>query len=634
MNASPAGIHHVLNFSKMGGPADRRYDRISKRRQKALSTPLQDGRTGVGMKILLVALNAKYIHSNLAVYSLKAYAAKYAEHIGLVEMTVNHSEEDVLKTIYLEKADVVAFSCYIWNIGMVLRISKELKKVQPEVKLWFGGPEVSYDAEKLLKEYTAVDGIVIGEGEQTFLELAGYYIERKTSLKEVAGIAFKAGAEVSPDKPAGEEIPGYTVTVTAPRLPIALDSIPFPYEKPEVFQNRIIYYESSRGCPFSCSYCLSSVDKRVRFRSAELVKRELKLFLDYRVSQVKFVDRTFNCNRKHAMDIWRFIKENDNGITNFHFEISADLLEEEELDFLAALRPGQVQLEIGVQSTNQDTVRAIRRETDFGRLSRNVARIREGGNIHQHLDLIAGLPREDYTSFEKSFRDVYALRPDQLQLGFLKILKGSFLEEESKTYGISYRDAPPYEVLFTDSLTYEEVLKIKGVCEMLEIYYNSGQFTYSVRYLEHYFISPMRLYLSLNELYESKKIAELAHSRIKRYEILLDFFREKVLESIPDENKIASEELFTELLVFDLYLREDLKARPAFYRDNPGKGSLKELYGKYRNGRRSIHIEQFRYDVIASAEAGQAIRKDCIILFDYGSREPLNKAAEISVIGG
>lgn len=573
----------------------------------------------IRMEVLLVALNAKYIHSNLAVYSLKAYADKYSKHIGVLELTINHSEEDILKEIYKRNADVVAFSCYIWNISMVNRISAELKKIQPNVTIWYGGPEVSYDAKESLRRLEHLDGIMVGEGEQTFLELMEYYIEGKRKLSEIAGLVFKNKLEPEVDQ----------ITETGVREPISLDNIPFPYEDMELFKNRIIYYESSRGCPFSCSYCLSSIDRKVRFRSPELVKRELKLFLDYKIPQVKFVDRTFNCNKAHAMQIWSFIKENDNGITNFHFELSADLLEDEEIRFLSTLRPGQVQLEIGVQTTNPDTAAAIHRKMDLNKLTENVKRIKEGQNIHQHLDLIAGLPLEGIQSFEKSFHDVYSMRPDQLQLGFLKILKGSIMESDIHRYGIIYRDNPPYEVLYTDSLSYEEVLRLKGICEIVELYYNSGQFNYSIRYLEHYYESPMKLYEAISSYYEESGNSLVSHSRLKRYEILLDFFRNKVLQSMDEADRSERLSLFSEILLLDLFLREDMKARPSFAPAVSLPNNRRELYQKY-DKRRPIHIEEFTYDVIASAKTGQPVKKPSILLFDYSKRDALHKGAEIT----
>ena len=580
------------------------------------------------MKILLVALNAKYIHSNLAVYSLMSFANKYKVKISLTEMTINHSEEDILKEIYKEKADVVAFSCYIWNINIIRRISSELKKVAPEVKIWFGGPEVSFDMEQCLLENPQLDGIMFGEGEQIFLELAGYYTEGKGRLEHIRGLVFKESAKL--DKDYADNQPDQ-ITRNIPGEPMWMDDIPFPYEDMEAFRNRIIYYESSRGCPFSCSYCLSSVDKKVRFRSLDLVKAELKVFLDYKVPQVKFVDRTFNCSKKHAMGIWEFIKENDNGITNFHFEIAADLLEEDEIAFLATLRPGQVQFEVGVQSTNPNTVDAIRRKMDFDKVAGNVSKIKAGGNIHQHLDLIAGLPLEGYESFEKSFQEVYALKPDQLQLGFLKVLKGSPMEIDKENYGIIFRSTAPYEVLYTNHLSYEDILRIKGVCEMVEVYYNSGQFAYSIQFLEHFYSSPMKLYQSINDYYESTGKAMMAHNRIKRYEILLDFFKEGVLESVTEEDTSLIQ-VFQEILILDLYLREDIKSRPAFSFAKPSTNELRDLYDKYKSNHKMIHIEKFMFDVLMSADSGKAVQKETMILFDYADRNLLSKAANIMIL--
>ena len=580
------------------------------------------------MKILLVALNAKYIHSNLAVYSLMSFVKKYNTELRLTEMTINHSEEDILKEIYKEKADVVAFSCYIWNINMIRRISLELKKVAPEVKIWFGGPEVSFDMEQCLQDNPQLDGIMYGEGEQSFLELSEYYMEDKGQLKNIRGLAYREGAKLNKD---GEDKTPGNITRNMPAKPMHLDDIPFPYKDMEAFRNRIIYYESSRGCPFSCSYCLSSVDKKVRLRSLELVKEELRIFLNYEVAQVKFVDRTFNCNKKHAMGIWEYIKENDNGITNFHFEIAADLLEEDEIEFLASLRPGQVQLEIGVQSTNPDTVEAIRRKMDFAKVAYNVSKIKAEGNIHQHLDLIAGLPLEGYESFEKSFSEVYALKPDQLQLGFLKILKGSPMELDKDRYDIVFRSAAPYEVLYTRHLSYEELLRLKGVCEMVEVYYNSGQFVYSIEFLEHFYPSPMQLYQSISDYYESTGKAMQAHNRIKRYEILLDFFKEVVIESKAKVDT-ALLSVFEEILLLDLYLREDLKSRPAFSPAKLPQKELRLLYDNYKADHKTLHIERFQHDVLGSAASGTAIQKETIILFNYANRNILSRAANIQIL--
>jgi radical SAM superfamily enzyme YgiQ (UPF0313 family) len=583
------------------------------------------------MKILLVAVNAKYIHSNLAVYSLRTFAGKYSDHIKIIEMTINHLEEEILKAIYQERAEVVAFSCYIWNIAMIRRISSQLRKVQPGVKIWYGGPEVTYDAKSSLEGNREPDGIIIGEGEQTFLELVQYYVEGRSSLKAICGLVFKESAVLIADVGNNTTLTAEDQIIETPhRQLLCLDDIPFPYDNIENFKNKIIYYESSRGCPFSCSYCLSSIDKSVRLRGTDLVKQELGLLLDHKVSQVKFVDRTFNCNKQHAMEIWRYIKENDNNVTNFHFEISADLLTEEEIDILATLRPGHVQLEIGVQSTNPDTVYAIHRKMDIDKLGRNVVRIKEAENIHQHLDLIAGLPYEDEQSFERSFNDVYKMRPDQLQLGFLKILKGSVMETESAAYGIIYRDEPPYEVLRTKHLDYDAVLRLKGVCEMVELYYNSAQFANSLGYIEHYYDSSMQVYRDISAYYEKYGHSSMSHSRLRRYEILLDFYTETILPSMEEEE--SSLFMFKELLVFDLYLRENLKARPDFAPSYPPKNILRELYRKYSTDGKTAHIEQFEYDLSACVWLGKPVKRQNTVLFDYQNRNPLSKAASIKFI--
>lgn len=564
------------------------------------------------MKILLVAVNAKYIHSNLAIYYLKEYAKAYEEHIELAEYTINHRTEDILKGIYKTQADVVAFSCYIWNIEIITEVVVELKKVMPKVKIWFGGPEVSYNAKECLQAIDELDGITIGEGEQTFLELMECFVDSKMDLSQIKGIAYKSADDI---------------VLTEDREAMSLDAVPFPYDDMESFRNKIIYYESSRGCPFSCSYCLSSLDRRVRLRSTELVKKELQIFLDYEIAQVKFVDRTFNCNKNHAMEIWTYIKEHDNGITNFHFEISADMLDEGEIEFLNTLRPGQVQLEIGVQSTNPQTIEAIHRKMDLKKLAHNVEKIRKGHNIHQHLDLIVGLPYEDYDSFINSFNDVYSLKADQLQLGFLKVLKGSYMETDSSNHGIVYQDRAPYEVLQTDFLSYDEILKLKGLCDMVEAYYNSGQFTYSMEFLNHYCKTPGDLYLSLSEYYEVNGLDQIGHSRIRRYEILLDFFKVNVLK----ENKDLLD-VFEEILTLDMFLREKMKSRPIFAHEGVEYHRMREVLDRYNINRRDGHVEKFNYDVINASLTGKFEKRVGLMVFDYSRRDPLNKGAKLTEV--
>lgn len=578
------------------------------------------------MKILLVAIDAKFIHINLAVHSLKAYSSRYKEHIDIVQYSINNNEEEILRGIYLQGADVVAFSCYIWNISMVLPIVKSLKKVQPQVKIWFGGPEVSYYPKDYLLKYKELDGIVIGEGEQTFYELTQYYLGIGKKLDDIHGLAFKDSARLNNIFMKAEDV----VTLTPQRKSISLDEIPFAYGDIKSHKNKIIYYESSRGCPYSCSYCLSSADRGVKYRNLNLVKEELKEFLEHRIPQVKFVDRTFNCNKEHAMEIWQFIKDNDKGITNFHFEITADLLSDEELKLLESLRPGLVQLEIGVQTTNPETMEAIKRRVDFDKLSENVKYLKKARNIHQHLDLIAGLPLEDYSSFEKSFNDVYMLKPDQLQLGFLKVLKGSRIEEECKKYGIVFNNEPPYEVLYTKHLSYDEVIELKGIRDMVEVYYNSGQFAYSIEYLEHYFDTPIKLYSALYHYYDDKGFYTLAHSRMRRYEILLDFFMDVIVTKLNDVKD--SIDVFKEILIFDLCLREALRNRPDYVGSPIPYKRYREVCEQHKINRRRIHLEKFTYDVIEAAYSGRSIKKESIILFDYDCRDPITNSAKIKIL--
>ena len=546
------------------------------------------------MKILLAACNAKYIHSNLAVYDLKAYSSDYDKEVLLREYTINQPKDEILKDIYGSGADVVCFSCYIWNISFVRELIRDLDKILPETAFWAGGPEVSYDAEKFLTEMPEMTGVLVGEGEKTFHDLLEYYIDGKGSLGEIRGIAYRDGEEIRHN--------GW-------RELMNLSEIPFVYQHLEEFENRIIYYESSRGCPFSCSYCLSSIDKKLRFRDLELVKKELQFFLDHKVPQVKFVDRTFNCKHEHAMTIWKYILEHDNGVTNFHFEVSADLLRDEEMDLMAKMRPGLIQLEIGVQSTNPETIRAIHRHMDLDKLKRCVDRVHSFRNIHQHLDLIAGLPYEDYDTFHRSFNDVYQMKPDQLQLGFLKVLKGSLMQGEAEKYGIVHKEKEPYEVLSTNWLPYGDVLKLKAVESMVEVYYNSGQFQHTLGYLVPLAKDAFTFYESLGAFYEKKGYSEISHSRMRRYEILLEYLQEETEVSV---------EKASQKMLYDLYLREKLKKRPSFAPDQKVYETAIWDYRKANHIPKTAHIEVF--------EDGRAV------LFDYERRDPLSNNAYTETI--
>ena len=545
------------------------------------------------MKILLVACNAKYIHSNLAVYDLQAYASDYADHIVLKEYTINQQKDDIMRDIYLEHPDVVCVSCYIWNLSFVKELMADLIEILPGADFWAGGPEVSYDAEKFLTENSEFKGVMVGEGEETFKELAGHYVEKNPqNLKNMTGICYRDGDQIIHN--------GW-------RQIMDLSSIPFIYKDLSEFKNRIIYYESSRGCPFSCSYCLSSIDKKLRFRDTETVKKELQFFIDNKVPQVKFVDRTFNCKHDHAMAIWKYINEHDNGVTNFHFEISADLLREEELQEMSTMRPGLIQLEIGVQSTNPDTIKAIHRTMDFEKLKGIVDRIHSFGNIHQHLDLIAGLPYEDYDSFRHSFNDVYALKPQQLQLGFLKVLKGSHMMEMCREYGIVYKTQEPYEVLSTKWLDYDHVLKLKTVENMVEVYYNSGQFQNTLEYLEKFFPDAFSIYERLGSFYMEKGYGDVSHTRMRRYEILLEF-----LEDVPE----ISMDQVKDQMVYDLYLRENLKSRPGFARDQkPFERQIWD-FRKREKVAKNAHVEVFA--------------DGTVLLFNYADRDPLTNNAHVT----
>ena len=568
------------------------------------------------MNILLTAINAKYIHSNLAVYSLKANGGEWADQVTIREFTINQRTGDILEQLYREQPDILCFSCYIWNIRMVMELGGLLFRVLPGVRVWLGGPEVSFDAKERLAACPWLEGVMLGEGEDTFRELLEAFNGAR-DMASVAGVAYrdKTGQILSRPREAY----------------VDMDRLAFPYAGIDRFRHKIVYYESSRGCPFACSYCLSSVEKKVRFRNTDTVKRELGQFIEWEVPQVKFVDRTFNCDREHSMEILRYIKAHDRGKTNFHFEITADLLTDEEIRFMAGLRPGLIQLEIGVQSTNPETLKAIRRQVSFEKLAQVVRRVNEGRNIHQHLDLIAGLPYEDMESFRKSFNDVYALEPEQLQLGFLKALKGSYMREQAEDYGLIYDPLPPYEVLGTRWMDYGDLLELKGVERVLEIYYNSRQFENSVRWLEHFFSDPYGLYQALADWYKDQGLDQTSHSRMERYDILLAFVKERVKDAALDELKY--------LMVYDMYLRENLKKRPEwaadpsehspfyvdFFADEANRRRYLPDYEGYtaKQVQRMTRVEHFPFDPEATAAAGRRQGGACYILFDYKRRDPL-----------
>lgn len=617
------------------------------------------------MKFLLAAINAKYIHSNPGVYSLRAFAQTKipGADIEIGEYTINHQMDLILQDIYRRKPDFIGFSCYIWNISYIMEIVRDVKKVLPEAEIWLGGPEVSYDAKKVLTREPDVSGIMRGEGELTFTELVRAYLQReKTSVPDgYTGESFRGQAKEEtsgcaentrmPENAEGEnahsdrldlsQIPGITYRAAngeieehGPQRLLSLDEIPFYYDDMAGFENRIVYYESSRGCPFSCSYCLSSIDKTVRFRSLDLVLPELQFFLDHKVPQVKFVDRTFNCKREHTLGIWRYLVEHDNGITNFHFEVSADIFDEEELELIGKMRPGLIQLEIGVQSTNPDTIREIHRHMDLVKLKRAVDRVYDYRNTHQHLDLIAGLPYENYESFMRSFDDVYRMRPDQLQMGFLKVLKGSYMEEQVAAYDLKYRGIPPYEVLSTKWLPYSDVIRLKGVEDMVEVYYNSGQFPATMKLLEKRFQRPSEIFVNLAEYYEKNGLTGISHSRLVRYEILYRFLEEDMREEerdhvtaakVPETGQQSLAD-FRDSLMYDLYVRENIKSRPSFASDqSPYKKEVREFFmAEEENPKWLTDYAGFDSRQMAKMAHLEHMEDGTFVLFDYKKRDPLS----------
>ena len=560
-------------------------------------------------KVILAALNAKYIHSNLALRYLSRFQDNNRKHyVETMEFTINQRLNFIAEELFRKQPDVVLFSCYIWNVEMLRQLCPILKKIMPDCVIGFGGPEVSYESETFLRENPAVDFVMRGEGELVFTK----YLEHldagnPATLGEIESLTYRQGDEI----------------FSTPQMhPMDLALLPFPYEDDfSDVQNQIIYYESSRGCPYHCGYCLSSVENGVRFVPLDKVLPDLQKFLDKNVPQVKFIDRTFNCKKSHAMAIWKYLHEHDNGVTNFHFEITADLIDQETIDFLKTVRKGLFQFEIGVQSTNPQTIRAINRNVDFAALSEIVQQIKDGGNIHQHLDLIAGLPYEDYDSFGRSFNDVYALHPEQLQLGFLKVLKGSMLHQKQKEFEIVYHDTAPYEVLTTHELPYADTLRLKYVEEMVETYYNSGRFLNTLAYLVPLYESPFAFFEALSQFWVSENYHYLGLSKMGLFDVLWRF-----VEQNPkvDKRKLQWE------MKFDIALHEKPKKLPAWLtvtNEEQWHDKVFAFYGNptlwqkclphYKSNKEAIrqtHLEVFGDE------------KQKAVLFDYGKRDLLGNA--------
>ncbi|HAN44870.1 MAG TPA: B12-binding domain-containing radical SAM protein [Ruminococcaceae bacterium] len=570
------------------------------------------------MNCLLIAINAKFIHTNLAVRYLKEYAAQQGLKSEFAEFTINNRADYIMNEIYLKKPDMLVFSCYIWNIEIMLDVAREYKKLAPNTVMIFGGPEVSYNSDEFLKKYCFADCVIVGEGEQTFAEILS-----GKSYAEIYGLTYR--------------LPNGNIKINEPRQPIDMSLLPFAYKEDlSACTEKIIYYESSRGCPFRCSYCLSSIEKGVRYKPLKKVFDELLIFIKNRVRQVKFVDRTFNCSKSHFIPILEFISGNDNGYTNFHFEISADLIDSETLNLLKTMRKGLIQLEIGVQTVNEKTLAEINRTTNLKKLFENVKTIKSFNNIHLHLDLIAGLPFEDYNSFISSFNTVYACRPQQLQLGFLKLLKGSPMLANTQKHGIAYRDKAPYEVLFTSYISYDEMLKLKYVEEMVELYYNSGRFNAVVEYMQQKFSSPFEFFYRLSQFYFGGGYHQRQHSKDAYYTILYDF----MLEAF---GKI--EENFKWLCKFDILCNEKPKKLPEWLNADitaDKKYEILDFYSSEDNVKKYLenyigcepkwiaktaHIECFAFNPITGDESAPTV-----LLFDYSKRDITGRAAVHKIV--
>ena len=570
------------------------------------------------MKILITTLNSKFIHSSLSIRYLKSYVKNEFPDIEIQEYTINQNIDYIVGDIFKRNVDIVAFSCYIWNIEHILHISEALKLVNPNIKIILGGPEVSFDGEEIIRNNSFIDFIIYGEGEETFKELLIKLKNKADNYKSIKGLIFQKNEKVY---------------VTEPRPLIQnLDTIPSPFEDDlEDLKNKIVYFESSRGCPFNCRFCLSSTIKGVRFFSIERVKRDLKRLIDAKVKQVKFVDRTFNARKDYALEIMNFIVEQNVSNINFHFEVTAHLLDEDILNFLQNVPRGLFQFEIGVQSTNPQTLEAIDRVTNIEKLKNVVTRIKSYNNIHQHLDLIAGLPYEDLNSFKKSFNEIYSLRPEKLQLGFLKLLKGSELRNKKDLYGFKFLNKPPYEVLENNYIKYKDILKLKGIEDLVEKYGNEFYFENSLSYImNNFYKSPFEFYESFAEYWERKGLSNESHGRIDLYRILLDFYEENINRNV---------KLFKDILRFDFICNTKSPTIPEFLKnsneDIPKQMKhnflkKREILGRYlpkyldlptKKIVNEVYIEKFNYDILKIIEKNYRLEEATLchtyILFYY-----------------
>ncbi|NEZ45920.1 DUF4080 domain-containing protein [Clostridium niameyense] len=550
------------------------------------------------MKIILAAINSKFIHSNLAVRYLKSYTEDLNCVSVIKEFTINDRVDNILEQIIEEKAQIVAFSCYIWNIEYVVALSNLIKLVDPSIEILYGGPEVTYDSIEFLKSNKG-EYVIEGEGEETYREFVQCKLNN-LDLTNVKGLYIKTSEGI---------------LYGGKRNNMDMEKIVFPYTKGESLKNKIVYYEASRGCPFNCKYCLSSTLHGVRFQNIDRVKKELQFLIDKGVKLIKFVDRTFNCSHNFAMEIWSFII-NLNTDATFHFEISADLLKKEEIELLKRSPKGRIQFEVGVQTTNDEVLQNINRFVNFEDIKQKVLELKSIKNIKQHLDLIAGLPGEDYNSFKNSFNDVYSIEPEEIQLGFLKLLKGSSMRYEVPKWGMVYSPYPPYEILKTKDISYDKLLILKKVEAMVDKYYNSGKFNNILKYFIDKFPTPYDFYYKLAMFVDSKGYFKRSISSSEYYKIFLDFQEEFL-------NK--NSKFLKEIIKFDYLKFNKRQWLPPFLKrdmDKKAKRKLKEnLLDNNFNISNNSHIEKFYVDIEGFIKNGEEKEKICYAIFDEKERE-------------
>ncbi|HAT4164282.1 B12-binding domain-containing radical SAM protein [Clostridium perfringens] len=544
------------------------------------------------MKILLTAINSKYIHSNLAVRYLKAFTKDLDFQGDIKEFSINDRVENILEGIIEEKPDVVAFSCYIWNMEFVNRLAELIKLVDPNIEILYGGPEVSYEGKEFLENHEG-EYVIVGEGEKTFREFVLYKLG-EGKIEDIKGLNYKRDGKVfeNPKRPEMD-----------------MNELVFPYTYEEDINNKIVYYEASRGCPFKCKYCLSSVMHGVRFLDVERVKKELKYFMERGLKLVKFVDRTFNCNREYTVELLKYLSEQDTE-TRFHFEVAADLLTEEQIEILNNAPKGRFQLEVGVQTTNNEVLHNINRYITYENIKEKVLKVAAGKNVMQHLDLIAGLPGEDLESFKKSFNDVHAIRPDEIQLGFLKLLKGSSMREEAEKWGIVYSPYAPYEIIRSKDISYEELLLLKKVEAMVDKYYNSCKFNNVIKFFLNIYEKPFDFYYDLAMFFEEKGNFKRSIGNVEYYKILLDFY----LEKIGGED----EGLFKEVLKFDYLCFNKKRWLPDFLVRTITKEdeqNIKDSFDRQMPFKKA-HIEKFEIDIINYIKNGEINFEPKYLIFD------------------